>query len=73
MTDAEREFFLEHGYLLAKAVLDRSMLSAIREEFEQIWELDLFVGVHARLETTDGQDLDATEQVFLSTPDPAEV
>ncbi len=40
---------------------------------EQIWRLDLFVGVHARLETVDGQDLDATEQVFLSTPDPAEV
>jgi len=40
MTDAEREFFLEHGYLHAKAVLDDSMLSAIRDEFEQIWKSD---------------------------------
>ena len=33
----------------------------------QVWQLDLFVGVTARLETVDGQDLDATEQVFAST------
>jgi len=39
---------------------------------EQLWELDLFVGVHARLETGDGQDLEAIEQVFLSTRGPEE-
>ena len=39
---------------------------------EQLWELDLFVGVHARLETGDGQDLEVIEQVFLSTRGPEE-
>ena len=34
---------------------------------EQMWEMDLFAGVHARLETVEGQDLEAIEQVFLST------
>ena len=40
MTDAEREFFFEHGYLHARAALGDSMLTVIREEFEQIWATD---------------------------------
>ena len=32
-----------------------------------MWEMDVFAGVHARLETVEGQDLEAIEQVFLST------
>ena len=34
---------------------------------DQMWEMDVFAGVHARLETVEGQDLEAIEQVFLST------
>ena len=36
---------------------------------DQIGCLDLFVGVHARLETADGQNLEITEEVFSSTRD----
>ena len=34
---------------------------------DQMGEMDVFAGVHARLETVEGQDLEAIEQVFLST------
>ena len=38
MTEAEREFFLENGYLHARQVLDAELLSKIRDEFERIWK-----------------------------------
>ena len=34
---------------------------------DQMWEMDVFAGVHARLETVEGQNLAAIEEVFLST------
>ncbi len=38
MTESEREFFLENGYLLARQVLEPGLLAKIRDEFEQIWK-----------------------------------
>ena len=40
MTDDEREFFLENGYLHVRNVLDSPLLSRIQDEFEQIWAVE---------------------------------
>jgi len=40
ITAAERESFLENGFLLAKGVLDTALLAQVRNEFEQIWATD---------------------------------
>ena len=40
ITPAERESFLENGFLLAKGVLDTALLAQVRNEFEQIWATD---------------------------------
>ena len=37
MTNEERKFFLEYGYLHAKGVLDADLLHQVGDEFEQIW------------------------------------
>ena len=40
MTQNERDFFLEHGYLHGQAVLDPDHLSLIRSEFDRVWDLE---------------------------------
>ena len=37
-TDAEKAFFLEHGYLHVQGVLDREQVDFYRTEFDRVWE-----------------------------------
>jgi ectoine hydroxylase-related dioxygenase (phytanoyl-CoA dioxygenase family) len=36
----EKSFFMEHGYLHAKGVLDADKLAQVRAEFDRIWEIE---------------------------------
>jgi hypothetical protein len=40
MTPAEKEFFLEHGYLHVPGVLTGDHLTLIQDEFDRVWELE---------------------------------
>lgn len=39
-TPEEKSFFLEHGYLLAKGVLETDYLAHIQSEFDRVWEAE---------------------------------
>lgn len=57
MTDDEKAFFLERGYLHARGVLDLAHLHRIRAEFDRVWALGRRCNQHELLQHPDLIDL----------------